>query len=254
MIQEFDTALMKEAISMEKPLLRWETIHGSRTPIAEVDLRKYRLGYNSLRFTPGSSDVTDFLAEPLKKTWPNQFNKDYPSKWLEGDKLLDFYKRYPSNYRGMPAAKHPDVPFVGFLLAGVLLGDNKKKPAIAQILTLDETIPEKIHKPAIATNSELRRLGLASKFVEYSFLVLNHFKVADRMEWDTNTLGSQVSGGWSPTPLWSRFGIEYGRMPHYGSSSEETGDGAFYFANLEKSSENIAKTNQWAIWVEGLKS
>ncbi len=252
MLLELANERMKEALRSERATLSWETINGARVPTARFDLRKYNLGFDTLKFAPGSSDTADLIAEPLKRTWPNQFNTDYPQKWFEGNKFLDFYRKYPTSYRGLSAAKHPDIPFVGFLIGGVLQGDNKQKPAVARVLTLNETLPEKIHALGLATSPELRKLGLASRFVEYSFLLLNHFKVAERVEWDTNTLGTQVSGGWSPTPLWSRYGTEYGRMPNYGTASSETGDGAFYFANLKESSDVLSKTSQWSTWASGL--
>jgi hypothetical protein len=252
MLHELPKSSIKEALQHEQPSLQWEKVNGADTPTAVFNLKKYGLDFSSIKFSLADSQFAKLDATPLSNTWPKQFEDGRDGKWFDGSKFLKFYESHPTVYKGMPAAKQGGVPYVGFLFCGTLDNHNET-PAVARILTLDEISPEKIYGHGLAVDPELRRLGFASKFVEYSLLLLNHFKIAERLEWNTNALDSQVSGGWSPTPLWDRFGVKYGKMANYGTNSPSVGDGIFYYANIEASAKVISQKPQWSSWISQLQ-
>lgn len=254
MLSEKINILLKEVIASEKPKLSYETVNGCKVPIAILDLRQYSVGEEYLILSPVNGVDSHFFAQPLIQTWPNQFNPEYKEKkWLPGDTFLSFYQNFASNLNGLPGAGMQGVPYFGFLVSAFFKTGNEIKPVAARMLTLDMANPEKVSSHALAVDPTLRRLGLAQLLIDYSVLLFHCFKIGERIEWNTNMNGEQVSGGWSPAPLWSTIGTHFGTMPQYGTADSSVGDGAFYFLNIEEFSKK-ALLGRWKNWLDQLNA
>lgn len=246
------TFRLKEAIKEERPSLVWKKINGIDTPCAQIDLSSYGNNFDTLLLSPTSTEEADLLSEPLKATWKRQFDETNSDKWFDGSRFINFYKKYPFTFKGLPSAALEDIPFVGFMFAGSLLKGGLTTPAGSRILTLDRVSPESVHSHGLAVAPNLRRLGIASRLVEYSLLMLNQYKIGSRLVWDTNENDIQVSGGWSPVPLWQNYGTNFGRMKNYGSVDSSVGDGIFFFANIQDLSNRIQQDKTWSGWMKSL--